>query len=89
MLKHDLVAGTVDVHAFGPGADVGEVVFVPSAPDAGEDDGYLVTLVHNPERGAADLVVLAAQDVAGDPLARMHLPVRVPLGFHGTWIADD
>lgn len=42
----------------------------------------------DPERGAADLVVLAAQDVAGHPQARVHLPVRVPLGFHGTWIAD-
>jgi carotenoid cleavage dioxygenase-like enzyme len=39
-------------------------------------------------RGATDLVVLAAQDFTGDPVARVHLPVWVPLGFHGSWIAD-
>jgi carotenoid cleavage dioxygenase len=33
-------------------------------------------------------VVLAAQDFAGGPVARVHLPARVPLGFHGSWIAD-
>jgi carotenoid cleavage dioxygenase len=47
-----------------------------------------MTFVHEPERGATDLVVLAAQDVSGPPVARVHLPVRVPLGFHGSWLAD-
>jgi carotenoid cleavage dioxygenase-like enzyme len=39
--------------------------------------------------GSTDLVILAAQDFAGGPVARIHLPVRVPLGFHGSWIADS
>jgi len=34
-------------------------------------------------------VVLAAQDFAGPPVATVHLPARVPLGFHGSWIADE
>jgi carotenoid cleavage dioxygenase-like enzyme len=33
-------------------------------------------------------VILAAQDFLGDPVATVHLPARVPLGFHGSWIAD-
>jgi hypothetical protein len=53
-----------------------------------EDDGYLLAYVHNPERGAADLIILAAQDFTAAPLARIHLPGRVPLGFHGSWVAD-
>lgn len=53
-----------------------------------EDDGYALAYVHNPERGAADLVILAAQDFTGEPVARIHLPGRVPLGFHGSWIPD-
>jgi carotenoid cleavage dioxygenase len=44
--------------------------------------------VHNPERGASDLLILAAQDFTGEPVARIHLPGRVPLGFHGSWIPD-
>jgi carotenoid cleavage dioxygenase-like enzyme len=37
---------------------------------------------------AADLLILAAQDFSGEPVARIHLPGRVPLGFHGSWIPD-
>jgi carotenoid cleavage dioxygenase len=88
LLKHDLAAGTVEQHVFGGDATVGEAVFVPSAPDAAEDDGHVMTFVHNPERGAADLVILAAGDFAGGPVATVHLPRRIPLGFHGSWIAD-
>ena len=45
-----------------------------------------MAFVHNPDRGAADLVVLAAQDFTGEPVARVHLPARIPLGFHGSWV---
>ena len=44
---------------------------------------------HNPDRGAADLVTLAAQDFTSQPVARVHLPPNIPLGFHGSWIADQ
>jgi carotenoid cleavage dioxygenase len=89
ILKHDLAAGTVQGHRFGRNAAVGEAVFAPSSPHAAEDDGYVMAFVHNPDRGAADLAIIAAQDFAGQPVARVHLPARVPLGFHGNWIADE
>jgi len=66
----------------------GEAVFVPSSADADEDDGWVLGLVHDGDRGAADLVVLNAQDFTGEPAAVVHLPVRVPLGFHGNWAPD-
>jgi carotenoid cleavage dioxygenase-like enzyme len=88
LLKHDLATGRVEAHRFGRDAVVGEAVFAPSAPDAAEDDGYVLAFVHDPDRGAADLVVLAARDFTGAPVARVHLPVRVPLGFHGSWVPD-
>ncbi|MFD2353307.1 carotenoid oxygenase family protein [Nonomuraea ferruginea] len=86
LIKHDLAAGTQQARQFGRGAYVGEPVFVPSGE--AEDDGYVLTFVNNPDRGAADLVILPAQDFTGDPVATVHLPVRVPLGFHGSWVAD-
>jgi len=88
LLRHDLVGGTVEAHEFGRDATVGEAVFAPAAPDAAEDDGYVMAFVHDPERGAADLVILAAQDFTAEPVARIHLPARIPLGFHGSWIPD-
>ncbi|MGF6823782.1 carotenoid cleavage dioxygenase-like enzyme [Microbacterium sp. ZKA21] len=88
VLKHDLTTGTTEAREFGRDAAVGETVFVPAANATGEDDGYNLLYVHDPERGAADLVVLAAQDFSGEPLARVHLPARVPLGLHGNWIPE-
>ncbi|MCF3179706.1 carotenoid oxygenase family protein [Streptomyces polychromogenes] len=97
LLKHDLARGTTEAHEFGRFAAVGEAVFVPAGPPdassaapqpADEDDGYLMAYVHDPDRCAADLVILSAQDFTGRPLARVHLPVRVPLGLHGNWIPD-
>ena len=32
-----------------------------------EDDGYLLSYVHNPDRGASDLVILSAQDFTARP----------------------
>jgi carotenoid cleavage dioxygenase-like enzyme len=89
ILRHDLAAGTVQAREFGRDHAVGEAVFAPSAPDAAEDDGYVLTFVHNPDRGATDLVIVAAQDFLGHPVATIHLPARVPLGFHGSWIPDQ
>jgi carotenoid cleavage dioxygenase len=88
ILRHDLSRGTTQAREFGRDATVGEAVFAPAAPDAAEDDGYVMAFVHNPERGASDLLILAAQDFLGDPVATIHLPARVPLGFHGSWIPD-
>ena len=89
LLKHDLLAGSVESHEFGDGATTGEAVFAPATPDSGEDDGYVMAFVHDPERGAADLVILASQDFGGEPVARVHLPARIPQGFHGSWMSDE
>ncbi|MFJ9820926.1 carotenoid oxygenase family protein [Streptomyces sp. NPDC101151] len=91
LIKHDLLRGTAQVHRLPRNAAAGEAVFVPRDPDgttSAEDDGYAIAYVHNPDRGAADLVILAAQDFTGEPVARVHLPGRVPLGFHGSWVPD-
>lgn len=86
LIKHDYDRGAAEVHRFGRDATAGEGVL--AAAGAGEDDGYVLAYVHDPDRGAADLVVLSAQDFTGEPVARVHLPVRVPLGFHGSRLPD-
>ena len=64
-------------------------MFAPAAPAAAEDDSYVFAYVHDPDRGASDLVILAAQDFTAEPAARVHLPARIPLGFHRSWLADQ
>jgi carotenoid cleavage dioxygenase-like enzyme len=88
LLKYDLQTGASEMHSFGANSGAAEGVFVPSGEGAAEDDGYVVALVYVPERDASDLVVLAAQDFTADPVATVHLPVRVPFGFHGNWVPD-
>lgn len=88
LFKHDLLNRTLEAHQLSRGACAGEAVFVPRSADAAEDDGYVIAFVQAPERGATDLLILASQNFAGEPLARVQLPARVPLGFHGNWIAD-
>lgn len=85
LVKHDLRRGTTEVHGFARDAAVGEAAFVANPSGGGEeDDGYLMAYVADPERGASDLVILSAQDFTGPPVARIHLPVRIPLGFPET-----
>jgi carotenoid cleavage dioxygenase-like enzyme len=88
MLKHDYLRGGTEIRPLGRGSYVGEAVFAPSAPDSAEDDGHVMALMYDAARGATDLLILAAQDFTGKPVATVHLPVRVPLGFHGSWLPD-
>lgn len=39
--------------------------------------------------GRVEINVFDASDVAAGPLARVLLPVRVPSGFHATWVRAD
>lgn len=86
--KHDLETGAVTRHELGAGRHTAEPYFVPREHPAAEDDGYLLSYVFDAERGASELLVLDARDVAARPLARVMLPARVPYGFHGAWIPD-
>lgn len=89
ILKHDLVAGTREVHDFGPDRFPGEFVFIPRAEDAAEDDGWLMGLVVDATHETTELVILNARDVAGPPQASVLLPHRVPPGFHGNWVPES
>lgn len=86
LVRTDHATGAEERHVFGDGRAAGEAVFVPRHPDAEEDDGYLLTFVHDAATGRSDLEVLAAADLSGGPVAVVHLPVRVPFGFHGNWV---
>ncbi len=86
VLRYDLTTGVSTAHQFD--GKPGEATFVPRAGGTTELDGYLLTYVYRPSTDTSDLVVLDAADVAAAPIATVHLPVRVPNGFHGNWFSD-
>ena len=87
-LKHDLQTGTTETFDHGPGRAAGEPVFVGRPGATAEDDGWIVTFVHDLAGGTAEFVVLDAADLARGYVARVPLPQRVPYGFHGNWVSD-
>ncbi|MDJ0869806.1 MAG: carotenoid oxygenase family protein, partial [Myxococcota bacterium] len=88
--KYDLAHGAArEAHEYSTGHEPGEAVFVPREGARAEDDGYLMTYVWQPEIDTSYLVILDAQNVAGEPLAEVHVPRRVVSGFHSSWIPDS
>jgi carotenoid cleavage dioxygenase len=88
--KYDLADGAARTrHLFPAGHSPGEPVFVPAADGSGADEGYLMTFVHAADTDTSYLAILDAADVTAEPLAEVHLPRRVPTGFHGSWIPDQ
>jgi carotenoid cleavage dioxygenase len=85
IVKYDETDGTRTMWSSGPHGHVGETVFAPDPDGTAEDDGWLLNVVYDEGRDASDLVVLDARDVAAGPVATVHLPRRVPFGFHANW----
>jgi carotenoid cleavage dioxygenase len=48
-----------------------------------------MTYVYAGDTDTSYLSILDASNVAADPIAEVHIPQRVPTGFHGTWISDS
>ena len=86
IVKQDVATGTSQVHDVGTGRLASEAVFVPASPDAAEDEGWLIAPVYDRATDRSDVVVIDAQDVTAPPVATVHLPVRIPFGFHGSWV---
>jgi len=87
-IKYDFEAGTSVAHDHGPGRGAGEPVFVSRGGSTAEDDGWIMTVVHDETTNRSDVVILDATDIGGSEVARIELPDRVPHGFHGNWVRD-
>jgi carotenoid cleavage dioxygenase-like enzyme len=88
--RYDVESGASVATTFGERYEVAEAVFAPnSSPGhAAEDDGWLLAFRYDRARDGSDLVVLDPRDLAADPVAIVALPQRVPMGIHGSWVAD-
>lgn len=84
LLRFDLQRGTVEAHQF-PGWAIGEAVFAPKAGRTEEEAGYILTFATNLATMELTFIILDAEDFAGEAVAVVRLPRRVPLGLHGNW----
>ncbi|KAG6477892.1 zeaxanthin 7,8(7',8')-cleavage dioxygenase, chromoplastic-like [Zingiber officinale] len=96
VVKLDLaVAGNRDCvvarRDFGRGCFGGEPLFVPKGErkDEAEDEGYLVSYVHDEDRGESRFLVMDAQSPELEIVAEVLLPRRVPYGFHGIFVSRE
>jgi carotenoid cleavage oxygenase len=88
LLKVDHLTGQMVARTDQPRFGYGEPVFIPREGANAEDDGWVMALRHDTETNSSDLAVFDAQGLDADPVAVVHLQVRVPNGFHGNWIPD-
>jgi carotenoid cleavage dioxygenase len=84
----DLKTGRRAVRVLDPGDVAGEPIFVPRSASAPEGDGYVIAVVYRAATNASELLILNAQDIAGEPAATLVVPRRVPPGFHGNFVAS-
>ncbi len=86
LVKYDLARDESERFDPGEHRQAGEPVFVRAADGHEEGEGWILSVVFDATRGASDLVILDATSFSGPPVATVHLPARVPFGFHGSWI---
>ncbi|MCG5058546.1 MAG: carotenoid oxygenase family protein [Limnoraphis sp. WC205] len=87
--KYDFENNSCEVHLFGEGRFGGEAVFAARSDDSAEDAGWLVTFVYDENEQQSELVIVDAQNITAEPVARVIIPQRVPYGFHGTWVSQE
>ena len=90
LLKFDLERDEVASWSPGEGRRASEPIFVRSVEGHSDEEGWLLTVVDDPARGASDLYVLDASAFGRrSPEAIIHLPERLPFRSHGEWVQAD
>ena len=82
---------TVANRMYGDNCFGGEPFFVARDPDdsnSKEDDGYVVSYVHDETTGESRFLVMDAQSPCLEVVAAVKLPQRVPYGLHGIFVTE-
>lgn len=85
--RYDFKTGETLLWEYGEEANAGEPVHVPNPDSDREEDGWIMCFVYNPAEGAF-LSIVSAGDFARGPVAKVHIPGRVPNGFHANWMQN-
>jgi len=83
LVKIDFGTGSTHQTTLDPAVIFGEMSFVPNPSANSEDDGVLIGYVADQRADEGQLLILDAPTL--EVVATVHLPQRVPPGFHGNW----
>ena len=89
VVKYDFETDSASSYYYADTEVSGEHAFAPDPNGTAEDDGWLMSFVSDRATERSELVILDARDVEAGPIARVKMAARVPIGFHGSWFADD
>lgn len=86
--KWDLEKGEmVKELTYGDDVVAGEAVLAPRDGGTDEEDGYLVTLLHDKKSWQTSLAVYDARTL--ERVSRTPMPHPIPGGFHGAWLPEQ
>ena len=88
LFKYHLESGKRTDHHLGNNVAGGEPVFAPKPGASEEDEGWILSLVHERDTRKSKLVIIDAQAFDQEPVAEVIIPQRVPYGAHGSWIQN-
>ena len=89
VVKYDVETGRSQQYVHGDTAVSGEHAFVPNPEGKDEDDGWLLSMVTDRATEKSALAILDARQPSAGPVAQVHIPRRVPLGFHANWFPAE
>ena len=87
--KFDTLSGRSETVHFGNGVFGSEAPFAARRGVRSEDDGYVLSYVTDLNRDCSECWIYAAQDFVNGPIAKLHLPARIPSGTHACWTPAD
>jgi carotenoid cleavage dioxygenase-like enzyme len=90
LLQFDLARDEITSWNAGPGCTPSEPIFVRAVDGRADDEGWLLCIVDDANRGGSDLYILDASSLGRRrPEAIIHLPARLPVRSHGEWVPAD
>ncbi|CAK7353226.1 unnamed protein product [Dovyalis caffra] len=76
----------VEYHEFGGNTFCTGAAFVPKEGGLEEDDGWIITFVHDEDTNTSKVYIIDTKNFTSEPVAKITFPCRVPYGFHGAFM---
>ncbi|XP_075508291.1 carotenoid 9,10(9',10')-cleavage dioxygenase-like isoform X1 [Primulina tabacum] len=73
----------IEYHMFPKNTYCSGSAFVAKSGSTEEDEGWIITFVHNEDTNKSEVCLVDAKQFSREPAAKIPLPSRVPYGFHG------
>jgi carotenoid cleavage dioxygenase-like enzyme len=86
LIRYDMDTNAAQVRSFGPGRFVGEPAIVPKYGARAECEAFVMTFCYDAKTDTSTFIIIDGADFTGEPVATVRLPVRVPNGYHGSWV---